>query len=74
MSKAVIGFIFIFLALTTYTPQFNLNTKNYFIIKKIIIDNNKFTDKSDIKKKLNYLYSENLFFVKSRKIEKMLKK
>ncbi len=74
MSKAVIGFIFIFIALTTYTPQFNLNIKNYFLIKKIIIDNNEFTDKSDIKKKLNYLYSENLFFLKSGKIEKMLKK
>lgn len=73
MRKPIFGLIILLILLTTYIPKFNFNINQNLNIKKIIIENNLILDKEIIKKKLNYLYNENLFFLKNSDIQKRLK-
>ena len=72
MKKSLFGLIVLFIFLTTYTPKknnfkiFNLN------IKEIVIENNAVIEKEEIKKKLSFLYEENLFLINTEDITKRL--
>ena len=63
MKKSFFWLIIFFIFLTTYTPKFNFIKSSNFNIKKIKIDNNSILKSDEIKKKLNFLYNENLFFL-----------
>lgn len=73
MRKPIFGLIILFILLTTYIPKFNINVNQNLNIRKIIVENSLILDKEIIKKKLNYLYNENLFFLKNSDIQKSLK-
>ena len=61
MKKSLFGLIVLFIFLTTYTPKKN-NLKSFNLnIKEIVIENNAVIEKEEIKKKLSFLYEENLF-------------
>ena len=73
MKKSFFGLIILFVLLTTYTPKSNF-IKNFNLnIKKIIIEDTSIVDDDEIKKRLNFLYKENLFFLNIKNIEKYLK-
>ncbi len=73
MKKSFFGLIILFVLLTTYSPKTDL-IKNFNLnIKKIIIEDTSIVDQNEIKKKLNFLYEENLFFLDTRNIEILLK-
>jgi len=69
--------ILIFIILSTYTlknPKTNtLENSDFFIINKVIITNNMLVKNNVVIEKLNYLYNKNIFFIKSKDIEKSLK-
>ena len=73
MRKSLIGLILIFIFLTTYTPNEDIDLKSVFIIKKIDIDNNSIISNVEIERKLAFLYEESLLFLNKDKIEKNLK-
>ena len=73
MKKSLLGLVIIFILLTTYTPKFNFIISSNLYIKKIKIENNSIIRSDKIKKKLSFLYRENLFFLNIRDIEKNLK-
>ena len=73
MKKSFLGLIIIFVLLTTYKPQFNFFSNFNLNIQKIEIENNSIIQKADIKKKLSFLYKENLFLLNIKDIEKNLK-
>jgi len=73
MKKSLIGLTIIFIFLTTYTPKSNLILNSNLNIQTIEIENTS-TIKTDlVKKKLNFLYKENLIFLNIKDIEKNLK-
>ena len=72
MKKSLLGLIILFVLLTTYTPKFNFMINSPLYIKKIKIENNSITESNKIKKKLSFLYKENLFFLNTEKIKKNL--
>ncbi len=72
MKKSLLGLIILFVLLTTYTPKFNFTINSNFYIQKIEIEDNEIVDTDKIKKKLNFLYRENLFFLNIKDIEKNL--
>ena len=72
MKKSYFSLILIFLLFTTYSPKFNLSTFSLINIKKVIIENNDLIKEETIKKKINYLYKENLFFFNEKDLEKKL--
>ena len=72
MKKSFFGLIILFVLLTTYTPKFNFNIN--LNINKIKIENNSIIKSDVIKRKLSFLYEENLFFLNIEDIEKNLKK
>ena len=72
MKKSLLGLIILFVLLTTYTPKFNFIINSNFYIQKIEIEDNEIVDTDKIKKKLNFLYRENLFFLNIKDIEKNL--
>ena len=73
MKKSFLGLVILFILLTTYTPKFNFITNLDLNIKKIKIENNSIVESDKIKKKLSFLYKENLFFLNIKHIEKNLK-
>ena len=73
MKKSFFGLIILFVLLTTYSPKTDLIKNSNFNIKKIIIEDTSIVDQNEIKKKLNFLYEESLFFLDTHNIEKLLK-
>ncbi len=73
MKKSFFALIIFFIFLTTYTPKFDFISDSYLSIKKIHIEGNSTLNSDEIVKKLNFLYRENLFFLNTREIEKILK-
>ena len=73
MKKSLFGLIILFILLTTYTPKFDFTLNSILNIKKIEIENNSIVESDKIKKKLSFLYKENLFFLNLEDIEKNLK-
>ena len=72
MKKSFIGFLVLFILLTTYKPKFELAIESQINIKKIEIKNNSILNTNEIKKSLNFLYEENLLFLNSSDIENKL--
>ena len=62
MKKPLFWLIILFILLTTYFPKFEFATNYKFNIQKIEIDNNFVLESDEIKKKLSFIYNENLFF------------
>ena len=73
MKKSLLGLIILFVLLTTYTPKFNFIINSNLYIQKIKVENNSIIDADEIKKKLSFLYKENLFFLNVKDIEENLK-
>ena len=73
MKKSLLGLIIFFILLTTYTPKFNFIINSNLYIQKIKVENNSIIKADEIKKKLNFLYKENLFFLNIKDIEENLK-
>ena len=73
MKKSLFGLIVLFILLTTYTPKFNFIENSNLYIQKIEIENAYIVRSDQIKKKLMFLYKENLFFLNLKDIEKNLK-
>ena len=73
MKKSFFGLIILFIFLTTYTPKFDFIIGSDFSIQTIEIEGNSILNSDEIIKKINFLYSENLFFLNLRDIEKKLK-
>ncbi len=73
MKKSFLGLIILFILLTTYTPKFNFIINSNLYIQKIKIENNSIIDADEIRKKLSFLYTENLFFLNIKDIEENLK-
>ena len=74
MKKSLFGLIVLFILLTTYTPKFNFILESNFHIQNIEIENNSIVETDEIKKRLSFLYKENLFFLDLKDIEDILKK
>ncbi len=72
MKKTLIGLITLFILLTTYTPNFNFIISSNLNIQEIKIENNSVIDSDKIKKKLSFLYEENLFFLNINDIKENL--
>ena len=73
MKKPLFWLIILFILLTTYFPKFEFATNYKFNIQKIEIDNNFVLESDEIKKKLSFIYNENLFFLNIENIQKNLK-
>ena len=73
MKKSLFGLIILFILLTTYTPKFEFILNSNLYIQKIEIENNSIVESDKIKRKLSFLYKENLFFLNFEDIEKNLK-
>ena len=73
MKKSLFGLIILFILLTTYNPKFNFIINSNLYIKKITVENNSVIEADEIKKKLSFLYKENLFFLNIKDIEENLK-
>ena len=68
MKKRVLFASVIFVFLSTYTSKINNSLDRNIKIEKITIENNKILDDQTIKKKISFLYEENLFFLNNKKI------
>ena len=73
MRKSLFWLITFFILLTTYTPKFSFIQNSKLNVKEIIIENNSVLDSGEIKKSINFLYDENLFFLDIKIIEQNLK-
>ena len=63
MKKRVFFASVILIFLSTYTLKINNSLDKKIQIEKITIENNKILDDQTIKKKISFLYEENLFFL-----------
>ena len=63
MKKSFFGLIVLFVFLTTYTPKFDFIIGSDFSIQKIEIEGNSILNSDEIVQKLNFLYSDHLFFL-----------
>ena len=68
MKKRVFFASVILIFLSTYTLKINNSLDKKIQIEKITIENNKILDDQTIKKKISFLYEENLFFLNNKKI------
>ena len=68
MKKRVLFASVILIFLSTYTSKINNSLDRNIKIEKIIIENNKILDDQTIKKKISFLYEENLFLLNNKKI------
>ena len=68
MKKRVLFASIILIFLSTYTSKINNSLDRNIKIEKITIENNKILDDQTIKKKISFLYEENLFFLNNKKI------
>ena len=73
MKKSFLGLIILFILLTTYTPKFNFIINSNLHIQKIEVENNSIIETDGIKKRLSFLYKENLFFLNIKEIKETLK-
>ena len=73
MKKPLFWLIIFFILLTSYTPKFSFNSNFKLNIDEITIKNNLILNSDEIKKKINYLYDKNLFFLNIKNIEESLK-
>ena len=73
MKKSLFGLLILFVFLTTYNPKSNFILNPSLNIKKIMIEDNFIIEDDIIKKKLNFLYNENLFFFDIQDVEENLK-
>ena len=73
MKISFFGLIILFIFLTTYTPKFDFIINSNFSIQKIEIEGNSILNSEEIVQKLNFLYTENLFLLNLKDIEKNLK-
>ena len=73
MKKSLIGFVILFVLLTTYTPKFNFVLSSNFFIQDVQIENNSILSKKQIKDKLQFIYKENLLFLDIDRLETNLK-
>ena len=73
MRKSLVGFFLLFILFTTYVPNFDLDKNFNFLIKEIKLSGNFIIKDEEIKKRLSFLYEENLFFLNTEKIKKNLK-
>ena len=74
MKKSTLGFGLLFILLTTYMPSLNFKLSSNLNIQKIIITNNQIVEASKVRQSLNFLYTNSLFFLNTKDIEKILKK
>ena len=74
MNKTFLGFVLIFILLTSYNPKFNFSGNQNLKIKKIIIENTFNLEKEKLIKDLNFVYQQNLFLLDISEVEKTLKK
>ena len=72
MKKRFVFAITLFILLSTFKPEI-IFSKNKFNIKEIEIDNNFILKSNDLKKDLIFIYDENLVFLNTHNIDKMLK-
>tara|TARA_Y100001970_G_C14225809_1_gene855594 strand:- start:1031 stop:1690 length:660 start_codon:yes stop_codon:yes gene_type:complete len=72
MKKSLLGLIILLIFLTTYSPNFDLSLNDDLKIKNIEIKNNSIIKSDEIHRKINFLYKENLLFLKNNDIEKSL--
>ncbi len=72
MKKSLLGLIFLFVLLTTYSPKSKIFSKSNLNIQNIIIENNTMIANKEILDDLEFLYKENIYFLDIKKIEKVL--
>ncbi len=73
MKKSLLGLIMLFILLSTYKPNFSIISNLNLNVKDISIENTFILDDDEIKKKINFLYDENLLFLDLDKIKQYLK-
>ncbi len=69
MKKSLFLLIFLLLFLTTFNPNINFDSKNFFLIKKIDIKNNFIIKDEEILNKISYLYNKNLLFLNKEELK-----
>ena len=72
MKKRLFFSLVLLLLLSTYNIQNKFKINSFFLIKKIIVENNILLKDRIIKNKLSYLYGKNLFFLNTGKIKEEL--
>ena len=72
MKKRLFFSLVLLLLLSTYNIQNKFKINSFFLIKKIIVENNILLKDRIIKNKLSYLYGKNLFFLNTGKIKREL--
>ena len=74
-SSKILSLILFFTLLSTYSPNYESNQKNFFFpIKNIEIENNKVIKKTFLRIELNDLMGKNLLFVKTKFIKSTILK
>ena len=69
MKKRILFASVLLLLLSTYNIQKSANLNSGLNIEKIYIENIKFIDEKNIKKKLSFLYETNLFLLNKKDIK-----